>query len=150
MSITKFFIAGLLSSLVLFSTVSRVYAEEADSGNAIYANGGVGQEESDDMRAKAGDFNLRLYMSEGKSGQSITGVKVIITDKKGNTVLDMLSAGPMLFARVRKGNYKITAVFGGTTITRKVLVTNHRGVNVYLNWRTNVMNLDNDIEDGPS
>jgi hypothetical protein len=150
MKIAKFLLGGLLTSFVLISTVNCVYAEEGNAGDVIYINGGIGQEESDEMRAKAGDFNLRLYMSEGKHGHSITGVKVSILNKKGNVVLDLLSGGPMLFAHVENGNYVVNAIYEGTTITRKVLVINHRGVNVYLNWRAKVANDDNDSEDGSS
>jgi hypothetical protein len=150
MKIAKFLLGGLLTSFVLLSTVNCVNAEEGNIGEVVYINGGIGQEESDEIRAKAGDFNLRLYMSEGKHGHSITGVKVSIINKKGNVVLDLLSGGPMLFAHVANGNYVLKAIYEGTTITRKVLVINHRGVNVYLNWRAKDVNDDNDSEDGSS
>ncbi len=150
MNITKFLLAGLIGSMTFLATANTVYAEEGNTGDAIYANGGIGQEEADEMRAKAGDFNLRLYMSEGKHGHSITGVQVTVTDKKGNAVLDVPSGGPMLFAHMGNGTYIINAIYNGTTITRKVVVTNHRGVNVYLTWRATDTNVDNDTEDESS
>ena len=122
MNITKFFITGLLSAVALLSMANAAYAEDGNTGDAIYANGGIGQEEADEMRAKAGNYNLRLYMSEGKHGHSITGTQVTITDKKGNVILDVPSAGPMLFVHVANGSYTINANYSGTTITRKVVV----------------------------
>lgn len=136
MKITKFLLVGLISTIALLSTANTVYAEEGATGDAVYSNGGIGQEEADEMRTKAGDFNLRLYMSEGKHGHAITGVQTTITDKKGNIVLDVPSSGPMLFVHVANGNYTISAVYSGATITRKVAVTNRRGANVYLSWKT--------------
>jgi hypothetical protein len=56
----------------------------------------------------------------------------------------------MLFAHVGNGSYKINAIYSGITISRKVVVSNHRGVNVYLTWRATDMNADNDTEDGAS
>jgi hypothetical protein len=150
MSITKLFLTGVLSAVALLSMANIAYAEEGNTGDAIYANGGIGQEEADEMRAKAGNFNLRLYMSEGKHGHSITDVQVTLTDKKGSAILDVPSGGPMLFAHVINGSYIINAIYSGTTITRKVVVTNHRGVNVYLTWKATDTNADNDTEDGAS
>lgn len=149
-NITKFLMTCLISSMALLSTANSVYAQEASMSEAIYANGGIGQEETDEMRAKAGDYNLRLYMSEGKNGHAITGVQVSITDKKGKSVLDMPSSGPMLFAHVENGSYRINAIYNGTTISRKVVISNHRGVNVYLTWRAADVNVDYDMEDSAS
>lgn len=136
MNITKFFLAGLISAMTLLSTANNVYAEAANVGETIYANGGIGQEEADEMRAKAGSFNLRLYMSEGKHGHSITDAQVTITDKKGNVRLDLSSGGPMLFLHVENGNYKIIAKYNGVTITRNVTIASRRGISVYLNWKS--------------
>jgi hypothetical protein len=136
MNITKFFITGLLSAVALLSMANAAHAEDGNTGDAIYANGGIGQEESDEMRAKAGNYNLRLYMSEGKHGHAITGTQVTITDKKGDVILDVPSAGPMLFVHVANGTYTINANYSGTTITRKVVVVNRRGTNVNLSWKT--------------
>jgi len=136
--------------MALINTANSVYAQEGNTSEATYANGGIGQEESDEMHAKAGDFNLRLYMSEGKHGHSITGVQVTITDIKGNSVLDLPSSGPMLFAHVGNGSYIINATYNGITTSRKVVVTNHRGVNVFLTWKSTDTHVDNDTEDGAS
>lgn len=142
MKITKFLLAGLVSTITLLSTANTVYAEEVTNGDAIYANGGIGQEEADEMRAKAGNYNLRLYMSEGKHGHSITSTQVTITDKKGDVILDVPSAGPMLFVHVPNGSYTINANYVGTTITKKIVVTNRRGTNAHLSWKTTDTNPD--------
>jgi hypothetical protein len=133
--IAKSILAVLISSIGLASMPHLVYAENIAINNTKYTNGGIGQEEADEMRTKTGDFNLRLYMSEGKHGDFITDAKVTITDKKGNIVLDLASGGPMLFVYVINGIYTIKADYLGATLTRKVVVTNHRGVNVYLTWK---------------
>lgn len=149
MNITKLLLTSLISSVVLISIAIPAYAEEGNIGKVIYANGGIGQEESEEMRAKAGDFNLHLYMSEGTVGYAVTGVQIAITDNKGNAILDVPSSGPMLFAHVVNGTYKINATYKGTTVIRKVVVTNHRSANIYLIWKATEMNLDNELEDTP-
>jgi hypothetical protein len=144
--ITQLIIAVLISGLALVSMSSLVYAEDTTANNIKYLNGGIGQEESDMMKTKAGDFNLRLYMSEGKHGHFITDTKVTIKDKKGNVVLDLASGGPMLFIEVENGHYTIQADYLGNKIIRKVVVTNHRGVNVYLTWKGDQTETDTNEE----
>jgi hypothetical protein len=143
MNITKFLLATLIGGMTVLSSATFAYAEEGNTGDAIYVSGGIGQEESSEMRANAGNFNLRLYLSEGKHGHSITGARVTIIDKKGNIILDTPSGGPMLFAHVINGSYTINAIYRNSLNTRKVIVSNHRGVNVYLNWKA----ADNEEDD---
>ena len=143
-NIVKFLLTGLIGVMAMLTLANNVYAEVDNSGEATYINGGIGQEEADGMRAKAGDFNLRLYLSEGKLGHSITDVPVTITDKKGNVKFDFASGGPMLFLQMGKGTYKISAQYNGVTLTKSVTVINHRGVNIYLNWKNTAVDLEDE------
>jgi hypothetical protein len=147
MKISKSVLAALLSCLALAFMSNPIKAEDMVASNAKYSNGGIGQEEADEMKAKAGDFNLRLYMSEGKLGHFITDTKITITDKKGIVVLDVASGGPMLFVDVINGIYMIKADYQGSIITRKVVVANHRGVNVYLTWKGDHSEIESDAPD---
>jgi hypothetical protein len=147
MKISKSGLAALLSCLTLVLTNFPIQAEDMDKSNLKYSNGGIGQEESDEMKAKAGDFNLRLYMSEGKQGHFITDTKIVITDKNGIDVLNLASGGPMLFVDVKNGIYIIKADYLGSIITRKVVVANHRGVNVYLTWKGDLSEIESDKSD---
>ena len=146
----KFFFASLISSLALLSTVNNLYAEEGNINGTTYVNGGIGQEEADEMRTKAGSFNLRLYMSEGKHGHSVTDAQVTVFDKKGNISLDLSNGGPMLFMHVVNGGYKIVAKYNGITITRSVHISNRRGENVYLIWKSADADEYKDTEDEQS
>jgi len=150
MNITKIFLVSLISSLALVSTVKDLYAEESNINEITYVNGGIGQEEADEMRAKAGSFNLRLYMSEGKHGHSITDAQVTVFDKKGNVRLDLSNGGPMLFLHVLNGGYKIIAKYNGITITRNVNISNRRGENIYLVWKSADADEYKDTEDEQS
>ncbi len=143
MNIIKFLLAGLVSAIAIITMTNTVYADDSNIGEVTYINGGIGQEEADDMRAKAGKYNLRLYLSEGKLGHSITDALVTVTDKKGNVMLDSANSGPMLFLQVERGTYKIRAQYNDITLTKNITVINKRGTNVYLNWK----NTEVDIED---
>jgi hypothetical protein len=135
MHITKLFLASLISTTTLLASADIAYAEATVINESNYLNGGIGQEESSEIRAKAGDFNLRLYLSEGKSGQSITNVQITVTDKNGNVRINIADGGPMLFLHLENGRYKINAQYNGIIILRNIVISNRRGTNVYLNWK---------------
>lgn len=134
MNIVKFLLNGWIAAMVMLTTANIAYAVEANVGETAYVNGGFGQEEASDIKAKAREYNLRVYLSEGK-GHSIVDVPVTITDKKGNVRLDLPNGGPLLFLKLEKGTYKISAQYNGVTITRNVTIASRRGENVYLNWK---------------
>ncbi len=144
---STFFLISLVCTITLLSMVSTAHAEEASAGEAIYANGGIGQEEADEMRAKAGSFNLRLYLSEGKPAHAITDAQITIADKKGNVKLDLTSGGPMVFLHLANGSYKIIAKYNDVTIIRNVIIASRRGANIYLNWKSAGNDVDSDTED---
>ncbi len=135
MKILKSLLTGLMGVIAMFAIANTVYADEVNAEQPAYINGGIGQEEADDMRANAGQYNLRMYFSEAKQGQSISDVTVTITDKKGNVKLDVADAGPMLFVNMENGTYKIISQHNGVVFTKVVKVANHKGVNVHLNWK---------------
>lgn len=145
---TKLLLASVISSIAFLSINNSAYAEAENAqstqniSEVAYLNGGIGQEESSEIRSKAGSFNLRLYLSEGKPGQSITNAQITVTDKNDNVKLNIADGGPMLFLHLENGRYKISAQHNGITILRNVVIANHRGTNVYLNWK----NLEADTE----
>ena len=135
MKIRKSLLASLIGVIAMFVITNTVYADEVNTEQPAYINGGIGQDESDDMRANAGQYNLRLYFSEAKQGQSISDVAVTITNKKGTVLLDIADGGPMLFVHMENGIYKVACLHNGVVFTKVVKVANHKGVNVHLNWK---------------
>jgi hypothetical protein len=135
MKIVKSLLTGLMGVMAIFAITNTAYADEVNTEQPAYINGGIGQEEADDMRLHAGEYNLRLYFSEAKQGQSISDVTVTVTDKKGNVKLEVADAGPMLFVHMENGIYKITSQHNGVIFTKTVKILNRKGVNVHLNWK---------------
>ena len=139
MKIIKSILIGLMAAIAMIAISNTVYADEINTEHPTYLNGGIGQEEADDMRMHAGEYNLRLYFSEAKKGQSISDVAVTITDKKGNIKLEIADAGPMLFVHMGNGTYKVTSQHNGVIFTKTVKVVNRKGVNVHLNWKNSAV-----------
>ena len=145
MKIVKSLLTGLMGVMAIFAITNTVYADEMNTEQPAYINGGIGQEEADDMRLHAGEYNLRLYFSEAKQGQSISDVTVTVTDKKGNVKLEVADAGPMLFAHMENGIYKITSQHNGVIFTKTVKIVNRKGVNVHLNWKNSAADAADEI-----
>ena len=85
-----------------------------------YLNGGVGQEEQDAMRAQRAGYNLQLTFATRQTGAYRSDVQLDIADMNGNTRLSVANAGPMLFARLPAGTYRISAAAEGKTFKRTV------------------------------
>ena len=91
-------------------------------GSVSYVTGGVGLDESAAIKAAEKDFSLSLLFAQTKRGEYLSDVKLSIKDKAGKTVLEAVSDGPMLLAKLPAGVYKISAEHEGTVLAKTVRV----------------------------
>ncbi len=77
------------------------------SGGIRYLTGGVSEEERDAIREQANGYNLWIWLARSGSGYFLSDVKVNIVDARGQPVLDTVTNGPWLLARVPSGRYTI-------------------------------------------
>jgi hypothetical protein len=77
------------------------------SGGIRYLAGGVSEEERDAIREQANGYNLWIWLARSGSGYFLADVKVSIVDARGQPVLDTVTNGPWLLARVPPGRYTI-------------------------------------------
>ena len=101
---------------------------------SVYLNGGVGADEQATMRRVATEFPLRITFSEGKDGQFLADVPMVIQDGGGNAIFALRKAGPMLFLVLPQGRYKVSAEFNGVTQTQQVSVEGRRGKDLHFHW----------------
>ncbi|WP_156116797.1 hypothetical protein [Massilia sp. 9096] len=87
-----------------------------------YVNGGVGQEEQSAMRATRADYNLQLTFATNQSGAFRSDVQLDIMDAKGANLLSVPNSGPMFFAKLPPGTYRISAAAEGKTFKRTVKI----------------------------
>src|SRR4030095_11378965 len=73
------------------------------SGGIRYLAGGVSEEERDAIREQANGYNLWIWLARSGSGYFLADVKVSIVDARGQPVLDTVTNGPWLLARVPPG-----------------------------------------------
>jgi hypothetical protein len=106
-----------------------------------YINGGVGEEEQGAMKAQRADYNLLLTFATQQSGAYRSGVQLDIMDAKGTNLLSVPNTGPMFFAKLPPGTYRISAAADGKTFKRTVKLGN-APKEVVLHW-------ENDKPDDP-
>jgi hypothetical protein len=78
-----------------------------------YVSGGVGEDERTEIEALANQFNLRLMFAKQDSGEYLADVHVSIREEGGDTILDARSEGPLFFAQLPAGNYRVEATPSG-------------------------------------
>jgi hypothetical protein len=99
-----------------------------------YASGGVGESERAELNALSGQFNLRLLFAMQGSGDYLADTKVIIADKRGETVLSATSNGPWFYAQLPPGTYTVEASTPDQTQRQPVTIgTRQSRLNFY--WR---------------
>jgi hypothetical protein len=121
------FTQRVLTTLLTLGLVGAAYAQNGlpptqTYGGVSFVTGGVGLDESTAMTAAQKDYALSLLFVQTKRGEYLSDVKVSIKDKSGNTVLEAVSDGPMLLAKLPPGAYKISAEHDGKTLSKTVRI----------------------------
>ncbi|HYC44834.1 MAG TPA: T9SS type A sorting domain-containing protein [Burkholderiales bacterium] len=81
-------------------------------------SGGVSLNARDNLRAREQNANVKLVFALN-TGNYVSDVHVKVTDSKGKLVIDDVSNGPWLLARLPAGSYTATATYNGHTVTQK-------------------------------
>ena len=82
-------------------------------------SGGVGTDERAEVQARRGDYNLRLAFADAK-GQYLSNVAVHIdADRDGRyqRIYDAKGLGPLFYARLAPGRYRVTLEYRGVSRT---------------------------------
>jgi hypothetical protein len=83
-------------------------------------NGGVTQEEADQLRAQAPMYPLEIRFARAADGAFAADVHVRIVDASGRQVFVLPAAEPILLAKLPPGTYTIEATFEGQTKRQQV------------------------------
>ena len=88
-------------------------------GNITFVSGGAGDEDRDALRQVESQYNLRLLFA-ARSGDYLAGVAVTLRDARGNAVLDTIAEGPIFYARMPPGRYRLTVSNQGQSQSRNI------------------------------
>ncbi len=109
----------ILMIALLALPVQTVAANLPSKGGISYISGGIGVDERKTFLAQARDYNLHLTFAQQKTGSYLADVHVSIKNMKGETVLDTVSEGPLFYAKLPSGNYRVEAVYRGKSQSKK-------------------------------
>jgi len=80
---------------------------EVMSGNGVsYINGGIGDEEVAELKAKASEFNLHVLLT-APQGEYLSDAQLRLLDVNGTVLVSVNNAGPYFYAHLQPGNYTI-------------------------------------------
>jgi hypothetical protein len=128
---------ALILSCVLFGF--SAFAEQSlitpqTQGEVTFVSGGVGGDEQNAMQAIQADYNLHMLFSIKGTGEYVSDVKVRITNSSGNTLMESLSEGPMLFANLKPGRYTISVDRDGQVIHKTATLKGNRKASLFFTW----------------
>jgi hypothetical protein len=92
-------------------------------GNVTFISGGAGDEDRQTLQSVKSQYNLRLQFALQKSGEFLADVNVTVVDGQGRTILDTNSDGPLFYAQLPAGHYKLTVTNQGQAQTRSIAVS---------------------------
>jgi len=117
-------VAGLLAGSAAWAQDALPLPAEKQSGSVGYVTGGVPDEQLPALKAARSSYPLgiEIYQKAGAKSEFTSGVQVRVIDKSGEIVLDAVSDGPYLWARVPSGSYRIEATLKDKMVAKQVTV----------------------------
>lgn len=129
--------AGAALLALSFGAYAAAPPQEAGGqGNVNYISGGVGDDEAAAMQSQAASYPLELQFVQKAQPRDefLADVKVRITDQSGKVVLDAVSSGPFLLAKVAPGRYQVEADYNGVVKRRSVDLRSGKRQKAVLVW----------------
>jgi transcriptional antiterminator Rof (Rho-off) len=125
---------GLVSAFVLALLGSALAQESAGISNGMpYVSGGIGLDSREALRAKEGEYNLKVILAL-KDGHYLGGGAVTVHSQSGKTVLEVDAKGPWMLAKLTPGTYTVEAKIGDATRSRQVVIGKKGLKRVVLTW----------------
>jgi hypothetical protein len=120
--------------LSLIAAAGAMAAELIAKGTQVpVISGGIGQESLARLKAREKEFNLKLVFALAE-GNYLADVGVTVSDASGKVVVDHVTDGPVLLARLPAGTYTVIARYEGRVQTRKVTLRSEPLLTEHLRW----------------
>jgi hypothetical protein len=126
---------GTLSSFSYLTAAAEVGTLEIkDYQGVAYVSGGVGEEEREFLRTVEKHFNLKLVFALTR-GNYLSDINIDIRDARNLTVLEAVSDGPLFYADLAPGTYKVRVSGPGQSFQRSVRLSRGKRVQLEFYWR---------------
>jgi len=120
------------SSLTINAKDGVIYKTES---GIKFVNGGIGEEQANDIRRMANNFSLHVLFTGGAVGGWLTDVSMMILDSNGKTVFWKKQSGPILYIDLPAGDYQLIGRYNGEKQSVRFTLTGEKPQRVILNWK---------------
>lgn len=134
--LTVAFVFALVAGLGVLGLPGKGFCQqsEAKTYNGVpYISGGVGITSRTDLQQAAKGYNLKVVMAM-RNGDYLADAEVTVENHAGQTVLDVESQGPWLYAKLPAGKYKVIGNLNGQKEEKFVEIVPHKLSLVRLYW----------------
>ncbi|GAB2841135.1 hypothetical protein GCM10027277_05160 [Pseudoduganella ginsengisoli] len=128
--------AAALACSAFCTAVSAQEIAQQSSNGVNYVTGGVGSEERQAMQEVSPQYNVKLTFADKGTGEYRSGADVEVRDMRGNVRLQANDAGPLLYAQLPPGRYRVTANVDGRQQLRTITVGNGGSRSAAFYWDT--------------
>lgn len=137
--LTKYYALALIAALsaagAALGSVAALPPTQMQ-GSVSYVTGGIGNEEATVFRQAAAGYPLEVLFAEqtGSRAAFLSDVKIDISDRSGQLLLDTTSEGPFLLANLPAGMYKIVAEHEGARKSQTLAIRPGRHLRAVFVW----------------
>jgi hypothetical protein len=125
--------AVALVACLVSARAETALPEPVHQGDVTYISGGFGVDEQQAMKAAAKDYNLAITNAD-KAGNYTASVDLVITAKGGREVLRAQDIGPLFYAKLPAGAYRVEALHEGERRAHDIAVAVRGTTNLHLTW----------------
>jgi len=136
--VSMFAVVGIAAAVPAMGEPTNALPREQMQGTVAYLTGGIGLDESSAIKQAASQYPLELEFVRKVAAardEYLSDVKVTIKDHAGKTVLETVSGGPFLLARLPAGQFTVSAERGGEAKQRVVNIKPHGHERVMFEWQ---------------
>lgn len=127
---------GLFAGTALADNMITVSAAESTVQPKVimYSSGGVGEESQELFEKIQNAYTLKVTAADSK-GHYLGAVGMIVTDVKGNILINTTTDGPLFYAELEPGKYEVVAEHEGVTKRTHVTIPESKSMrSVTLHW----------------
>jgi hypothetical protein len=108
--------------------------EPQRQGDISFVSGGSSEDDRATLQGMAANYNMRLMFAVRPSGEYLADIAVTLVDASGKTVLDTVANGPLFYAAIPPGRYRVTVANDGQSQTRSIDVAANGVISQSFYW----------------
>ncbi len=134
---TALLAAVLVPQIAAYAAQGALLPPEQTQGTVSYVTGGIGVDEANAFKQAAAAYPLTLEFAlhAKPRDEFLSDIKVTIKDSAGKTLLETVSAGPFLLAKLPQGKYRVSAERHGVAKTDDVDIKPGKHARIVFEWR---------------